>query len=139
MCLRKIIASSLFVSCLAVLSQGHSETVLTCPSAADVQALINIWPHGSWLPLYESNQELVSEKDSLHFSRSVTQFVGAEWNPNYPEAGHCFYRGSDTVILANSMLKPDPEQYTHWHLANNLSSIHCLSSNENDCPFGGIG
>lgn len=136
---KKIITISLFWSCLIVFSQGKSESLLTCPSVANVQELINVWPHGSWLPLYESNQELASEKDSQHFSQSVVQFVGAEWNPDYPEAGHCFYQGSDTVILANSMLKPDLKQHPNWHSTTDSPSVYCSSTNENDCLFGGVG
>lgn len=132
----------LFKVVLALLLAFHgwalAETPFTCPSIESVHQLRNIWPHGIWLPLYEENSELASEKDIENFSKVTTGFREAEWSGDFLEMAHCHYTGENRIVLARDMLKPNAEEYPKWQFISSKLA-HCLSCNENDCPYSDIG
>jgi len=108
---------------------------LICPSLEEVKNHKNIWPHGSWMPLYTSNEELAREKDIERFHESAYRFKRAEWNEDYLEAGHCFYDGVDDIILARDMLPPDAIQYPVW-VYQNKKVAWCEKENPGLCVYG---
>lgn len=115
-----------------------AETPFTCPSIESVHQLRNIWPHGAWLPLYEENSELASEKDIANFSKVATGFRGAEWSGDFLEMAHCHYTGENRIVLARDMLKPNTEQYPKWQFIS-PALARCLSCKEDDCSYSDIG
>jgi hypothetical protein len=136
----KRIFLSIFISQLTFISCLYAENY-TCPSIADVRQLHNIWPHGSWLPLYIDSEELAPEADIDKFSKAANEFTQAQWNANFLEAGHCFYSGSDPIVnkitLARDMLKPKADDEL-WKLIAPKNFI-CLGPNAGQCYFGGAG
>lgn len=134
-----IINLVLILACWAFCTNLSAETDLTCPSIHSVHQLTNIWPHGPWLPLYASNDELASLTDITIFSKTATLFIGAEWSGNFLEMAHCHYAGNDKIILARDMLKPDDSKYPQWVYDVGRKLARCFSINENICPYGGIG
>jgi hypothetical protein len=106
-----------------------AETPVSCPSIASVRHLNTIWPYGSWLPLYVKNNELALTTDIEKFSRQAHYFM---------KAGHCFYAGSTKIMLAHDMLQPNPTQFTRWRFTTPTLAV-CISNNEDDCLYGGLG
>src|SRR5437868_6001387 len=99
---------------VGLLSVGYAESEVTCPSVATIKQNKAVWPNGPWLPLYVSNEELAMPADIDKFRQSIIGFDHAEWNKHFSEAGHCFYQGSDKIILAQDMLKPNKADTLHW-------------------------
>lgn len=131
MILKLILAGILLISC----HTAHAETRLTCPSIESVRQLQGVWHSNSlWLPLYVTNDELASVADIKKFSKTTRRFKKAEWSGHFLEMAHCFYEGSDNIMLARDMLKPILNSPWHFDAARNLA--YCESSNENDCPYG---
>lgn len=123
---------------VGAIPMSFAENLLTCPSIDSVHNLRNIWPNGPWLPLYISNEELASMEDIYEFSKNATELHHAEWYGKYLEAGHCFYSGSNKIILAFDMLEPDAARYPLWRV-DQQKRYSCVSKNENDCTYSGIG
>lgn len=117
---------------------SYAETPLSCPSITSVRQLKNIWPHGSWMPLYVKNDELAFMKDIEEFSHQAQYFIRAEWSVDFLEAGHCFYEGSAKVMLARDMLQPDSMQFPRWQFLSPKLAF-CISDDENDCLYSALG
>lgn len=128
--------------CLFIYPQSlFAEEQYTCPSVEDVKQLNNIWPNGSWMPLYIENEELASEEDIAKFSKTVTEFSHAQWNASFLEAGHCFYKGRDAIdekiTLARDMLKPKVND-SFWKMVA-PKNFMCFGPAVGECNFGGVG
>ena len=119
----------------------YAEEQYICPSVEDVKQLRDIWPNGSWMPLYIEGEELASEEDIAKFSKTVTGFSHAQWDTQFLEAGHCFYKGSDPVVekitLARDMLKPKLDD-PFWKMLGPKNFI-CFGPLVAECNFGGAG
>jgi len=139
--MNKIIVSILLLLCLYLLETAtvSAETEETCPSIDSVHELIHIWPHGPWLPLYAENGELALDVDVKNFSKTAQEFEKAEWSGSFPEMGHCHYKGNAQILLARKMLAPDLKKYSSWVIDAKGKLVECDSSNEDECPYGGIG
>ncbi|CAN5385598.1 hypothetical protein BH10PSE19_BH10PSE19_03100 [soil metagenome] len=127
----------LFLLCFSLITKA--ETNLTCPSITSIRTLKNIWPHGRWLPLYRDNDELASENDIKKFSEEAQHLLTAQWSGNFLEMAHCVYEGGRRILLARNMLKPDYIAYPRWKLILPSKIAICVSSNEDDCVYGGMG
>ncbi|KTD19583.1 hypothetical protein [Legionella londiniensis] len=136
---RLVFSMSFFLGLCLCAAGSMAESLLTCPSLASAQAGHNIWPHGSWLPLYTDNHELASIEDAAQFKKQITALEAVEWNANFPEMGHCYYRGNRQISLARDMLRPLVNDYPKWILNENNKEALCFTQNEDDCPFGGLG
>lgn len=127
------LALVLFVSC------SYAESTLTCPSIASVKTGRNFWPNGPWLPLYTNNHELAMSEDVVRFQKEIHALSMVEWNAHYLETGHCYYAGNNTISLARDMLLPLIKLYPLWVITETDYRAVCVSQNEEDCPFGGVG
>lgn len=103
-----------------------------CPTPADIKA----GNFNGWLPLYQANEELVSDVDVNKIRNHVYAFKMAHWKTIYLESAHCFYIGDDEIlgriIFARDAWRPSGEG---WIWINSKSAECTVSTSQ--CGFNG--
>jgi hypothetical protein len=109
-----------------------------CPTISEIkEGLHDSYVVNGWLPLYRSNEELALPKDIENFREHVEESWLAEWSTYNLEAGHCYYKGSDSmvyaIVLAKDEYRPANSYYWHWLEPNKIA--HCFSANPDNCLY----
>lgn len=85
-------------------------TTVKCPTLND----IHHGQFGDWLPLYQANEELASDEAVSEFKKQASAFKMAVWDKFYLESGHCYYQGSNKIVLAQDAFRPDENESWQW-------------------------
>ncbi len=121
-----------FILSACVVYSATAETIVTCPSVAEIQS-----GHlNEWLPLYQDNEELAFDADLLKVKAHVTRFVKARWDYSYLESAHCFYEGDDPIFnrIVFAQDAWNPVSTSTWSWVVPRFAAECLSDVQS-CGF----